>query len=337
MPPIINSNETGKITTSTKKVFIECSGHDLEVLKKTLNIIVTTLAEMNGKIYQMDLLYKNKKEITPDLKPEKMKLSLENTNKLLGINLKEKDLEKLLPKMGYDYENKTVYIPPWRTDILHEVDLIEDIAIAYGYDKLVPEISEVATVGEESRESKLKTKLSELLIGLNLLEISSYHLIKEDEAKKFKIEKPIEVVDSKTDYKILRPNLLIPTLRILTENKDNEYPQNIFEIGKVFSISKHDKETGIKENTNLLIALSPANFTEAKQYLDYLAKMLSIEYKLEETKQQGLIIGRTGKILLNSKEIGYIGEVHPQTLNAWNLKMPLAVIELNLDEVYKNI
>ena len=96
MPPIINSNSTGKVTVSTRDIFIECSGFDLSILKKTLNIVVTTLADMGGKVYQMNLHYSGNKETTPDLSPEKMKISLENTNKLLGLDLKEEDIEKLL-------------------------------------------------------------------------------------------------------------------------------------------------------------------------------------------------------------------------------------------------
>jgi len=55
-----------------------------------------------------------------------------------------------------------------------------------------------------------------------------------------KLQDKIEVLDSKTEYKVLRPNLLIPTLRNLSENKDNDYPQKIFELGTVFS--KDNKE-----------------------------------------------------------------------------------------------
>ena len=346
MPPIINSNETGKITEKTTEVFIECSGFDLETLKKTLNIVVTTLADLGGKVYAMELDYGKQKEITPDLKPEKMKLSLDNANKLLGLSLKEKDLQILLPKMGYDYKNGKVLIPAWRCDILHEVDLIEDLAIAYGYDNLVPEIPKVATIGEESKESKIEGKIAEILIGLGLIETSSYHLIMADEAEKAKLaeDAKIELENSKTDYKLLRPNLLIPTLRILAENKDNEYPQRIFEIGTTFTKSKEieaskklgslGSETGIKESENLVIALTPSHFTELKQILDYLAKMLGMEYSLKESKKPELIDGRTGEITVNNKSIGYLGEVSPETLRAWNIKMPLAVLEISLDEIF---
>ncbi|MDD5700348.1 MAG: phenylalanine--tRNA ligase subunit beta [Candidatus Nanoarchaeia archaeon] len=331
MPPIINSHETGKITEKTEAVFIECSGSDFNVLKKIINIIVTTLADMGGKVYQMELDYE-KKELTPNLEPETMKLSLDNANKLLGLDLKEKDLEKLLPKMGYDYSKGNVKIPAWRTDILHEVDIIEDIAIAYGYDKIEPEIPKVATIGEESQESKIKSKISEILLGIGLLEISTYHLIKADEIKGR--QNLLEVENSKTDYKYLRPSLIIPALRVLSENKDHEYPQKIFEIGSVFSPDAR-QETGVKETQNLLIASTPGNFTGSKQILDCLFKMLNIECKLKEFAHEYLIDGRAATVLIDNKPIGVIGEVHPETLRKWNIKLPLAIIEISLEEIFE--
>jgi len=333
MTPIINSQKTGKVTEQTKEIFIEVSGFDLKMLNKTLNIVVTTLADMGGKIYQMNLEYKNKKFTTPNLSLEKMKLSLENTNKLLGLNLKETELSKLLEKMGLKYKNKTATIPAWRTDILHEVDLIEDIAIAYGYNNILPQIPNVSTIAEESFESKIKSKISEILIGLNLTEISTYHLIKQKESKLAKLKNLIEVENSKTEYKILRPNLLIPALRILAENKDQDYPQEIFEIGTVFSTDKNE-ETGIKETENLIVLSSPANFTKIKQLLNTLTSHLNLKYELEETTHSSLINGRTAKIIINEKEIGHLGEIHPETLRAWTIKMPCAILEISLDEIF---
>ncbi|MEK6855369.1 MAG: phenylalanine--tRNA ligase subunit beta [Nanoarchaeota archaeon] len=332
MPPIINSNETGKINESTKEVFIECSGFNKEVVNKTLNLIVTTLADIGGKIYSMELVYeKRNREITPNLTSEKIKISLENINKLLGISLKESEVERLLKKMGIDYKNKTAQIPAWRTDILHEVDIIEDIAIAYGYNKFIPEIPNIYTSSEEQHEEKIKEKLSDVLVGLGLIEISSYHLIKEREAQIMRIKEKIEVENSKTEYKILRLNLLIPALRILSENKDHEYPQKIFEIGTTFSLSKNK----IRENESLIIALSPSNFTEAKQILDYIAELFYFDYSIKESLHPNLINGRNAKIMIKNNEIGYIGEVAPETLRAWNIKMPISVIEISLEEIFK--
>lgn len=333
MPPIINSHDTGKITESTTEVFIECSGSDFSILNKVLNIIVTTLIDMGGEAYQMELSY-TKKELTPNLSPIKIKISREEVNKLSGLRLSEKDIEKCLTKMGYDYKSGVAYAPSWRTDILHAVDVIEDIVIAYGYENLVPEVPPVATIGGESHQKAISTKISEILTGLGLVEISSYHLIKQEEGLSIKENDRIEIENSKTEYRVLRPNLVIPALRIFSQNKDNEYPQSIFEIGTVFS-KDHSKETGINETTNLLIASCPSNFTEIKRILDYLAKMLNVEFNLNESTHPLLIEGRTGTIILKGKEIGHIGEVHPETLREWKLSMPISLIEISLEEVFK--
>jgi phenylalanyl-tRNA synthetase beta chain len=334
MPPIINSHKTGKITQNTKEIFIECSGFDLEILKKTLNILVTMFADMNGDVYQMKLKY-DKQEITPELEPEKMKIRLENVNKLLGLDLKEKDIKPLLEKMGYDYKNSIVSIPAWRTDIMHEVDIIEDIAIAYGYEKFVPEIPEISTVGEEDKKESLKRKLAEILIGQNMLQISSYHLITKEDLKKLGIKPEIEVEASKTDYSVLRPNLVCQSLKILSENVDKEYPQKIFEIGPVFNLDNKE-ETGVKESERLCISLVPGNFTEAKQILEYLGRMLNTDLKIESAEHPILIPGRTGRITYTGRTIGFIGELHPNMLKKLHLKFPVVIIEISLEEILKD-
>lgn len=335
MPPIINSEQTGRIDSKTKEVFIECSGSDKQTLEKTMVIVASALAEMGGKIYQMEIkdseLY-----TTPNFETEKMKISLENANKLLGISLTESELTKCLQKMGHDYSKGKVEIASWRTDILHEVDLIEDIAIAYGYNNIAPEIPNISTPGEESKESIIKRKISEILIGLSMLEISSYHLIKQEEVELYNLKDLLELENSKTEYKFLRPNLSIPLLRILAENKDAEYPQKVFEIGTVFT-ENSGKETGIDEKDHLIIGITPANATECKQHIDYLFKSLNLKYSIKESVHENLIDGRTADIILNNKIIGHFGEVHPLTLKKVGIKMPLAIAEISLEEIFKSI
>ena len=131
VPPIINSHKTGKISEKTKEVFIECSGFDFRVLQKCLNMIVTALHDMGGKICSMDLVYGSKKCVTPSLEPEEMKIDIAYINKLLGLSLKESEIKKLLERMGYGCKDKKALIPSYRGDILHQVDLAGDISITY--------------------------------------------------------------------------------------------------------------------------------------------------------------------------------------------------------------
>jgi len=337
MPPIINSHRTGKVTEKTKDVFIECSGFDLEILKKCLNIVVTTLAEMGGKIYRVQV--KDKKNfLSPDLSTEKIKISLENVNKTLGVGLTEKELKLCLEKIGYDYSKGFVEIPAWRTDILHEIDLIEDVAIGYGYENFEPVIPNISTIGEVDEKESIKKKIAEILVGLNLLEVSNYHLTnkKEQFLKMGLSEKQekdfLEVKDSKTDYNILRKDLTHYLLKNFSENIDSEYPQRIFELGRVFV----DKN-GILEGEHLCVAIAPGNFTELKQICEYLSKMIGMEFELKESENfpPHFIDGRVADVVLGNEKIGYLGEIHPKILKTWKIKMPVAVFEINLEKIFE--
>jgi phenylalanyl-tRNA synthetase beta chain len=332
MPPIINSHKTGKVTEKTTEVFVECSGFDFQSVSRCLNIVVTNLAEMGGKIYQMELQYKDKKT-TPDLSSEKMKINLNNVNELLGVELKEKEIKSLIEKMGHNYSKNLVETPAWRTDILHEVDLIEDVAIAYGYENFIPEIPKIATTGEENKKEITKRKIGEILSGLNLIEISNYHLTtKKEQFRNMGIpeEKILEVENSKTDYNILRKNLTHYLMKILSENVDSEYPQKIFEVGKVFLPEEKD---------NLALAIAPSNFTEVRQILEYLFKMLNFPIKIIEPEKipNWFIEGRTAEIIFENKSIGFLGEIHPRILKNWKIKMPVSLFEINLEDIFEKL
>jgi phenylalanyl-tRNA synthetase beta chain len=102
LPPVINSNTTGRIDESTKDVFIECSGFDHHVLSKALNMILTALADIGGELYEIEVVNKHTKKTTimPELEPEEMKISLKYVNARLGLQLQEKDVKKMFRKNG---------------------------------------------------------------------------------------------------------------------------------------------------------------------------------------------------------------------------------------------
>ena len=332
IPPVINSHETGKIDESTKDIFIECSGPDLETLNTALNIIVTSLADLGGKIYSIDVMYKNKKLATPNLSNKTMPLNINQVNKILGLNLNEKEIKKYLMMMGLDYINKKSIIPPYRSDILHPIDIIEEIAIAYGYENFKPELSNFSCVAEENNFEKFKRKISEIMISLGFIEVYTFHLTNKDKintkmnvtAEFIKLENSIN-----EDYNSLRSWLIPSLLEVLQNNKHHDLPQKIFEIGRIF---KKDKEV---DRLAILICNSKTNFTEIKQVLDALFLNLGLEYEIKETNHNSFIEGRTGRIFFKGSEIAYIGEIHPAILNNWELENPVVALELNLSELFK--
>ncbi|MEM4625343.1 MAG: phenylalanine--tRNA ligase subunit beta [Candidatus Pacearchaeota archaeon] len=337
LPPIINSEELGRIDQSTKNVLIEASGTDKEILKKVILMACIDLANCGGEIFSVDIIYENKKDKI-NLKPIKTKFNYKNANSLLGIEIKKQEAKKLLKRMGHTLKEGVVESPPWRTDILHEVDLIEEIAIAYGYNKFEAKIPQISTIGESDKRELIKNKIADLLIGLEFQEISNYHLT----TKEFQIDKIgrqyrdiIEVEKSKTEFNILRRDLTHYALKILAENVDVEYPHKIFEIGKIFFKSKEE----IVEEEHLSIALSPNDFTKLKQIIDYIIRMLNIkvEITLPENENSYFIDGRYAEIKFNNKSIGHFGEINPEILERFKIKMPVSSLEINIEDIIKSL
>jgi phenylalanyl-tRNA synthetase beta chain len=338
MPPIINSHDVGKIAKTTTDIFIECSGFDYNVQAKCLNIIVTALADMGGEIFSLDLCYPDKKIISPVLSPETMKLDLDYINKCLGLEIKEKQAIDLLAKMGYGYDKKKedVLIPCYRADILHQIDLGEDIAIAYGYDEFKPVIPKVATIGEETKIEVLKRLISNLLIGLRLTEVYTYNISNSVTLeKKYLGKKPILLANSLSEEFDCLRNALIPSLLdVLARNRHNDYPQNIFDFGTVFT-KDSAPETGIKEEEYLAVALcnDTIDFTRIKQLLDYIFTNLNKQYSLTELKDASMIEGRSGKIIVDDKVVGVLGEISPEVISNFGIEYPIASLEINLSQL----
>jgi len=304
-------------------------------------MIVCALYEMGGKIYSMDLLYAGKKYITPNLKPEEMRVDISYINKQLGLSLKESEIKKLFERMGYEYTNKKVLIPAYRADIIHQVDLSEDVAIAYGYENFKAVIPHVATTAEENKFEIFKSKIAHLLVGLNFLETNTYNLTNEElQCKKMNTEiSLISLANSiSSDYNILRAWVIPSMVEVLSNNKHHEYPQKIFTIGTVFK--KNSKfETNIEENERLAVTIASekTDYTEIRQIIDYIFKNIDIKYDVNEADHSSFIPGRVARISVKGKNLAYVGEINPKVLQNWELENPVTAFELNLTELFEII
>jgi len=341
MPPIINSNSVGKITITTRDVFVECSGFEFNYLHTCLNMIVTALADMGGQIYSMDIQYPEKKYVTPDLSGREIKLDIDYVNKILGTSLKEPDVKKYLARMGHDYKNKKAIVPNYRADILHPIDLVEDIAIAYGYENFKGTLSEFSATAQEKPIEVFKNNLRAVLIGLGLIEVKNYHLTNKDAQSKL-MNYNIEVVELENsvtqDYNVLRAWILPSLIETLKLNKHYDYPQNIFEIGTIFRLDdSYDTKVQEGERLGIVLCGHDANFTKIKQVLDVIAEALNVKYELTDTEHDSFIKGRVGRVIINNSKIAYVGEIHPQVLSNWALEMPVAALEINVTELFRTM
>jgi len=173
-PPIINSNDLGRITENTHNVLIEVTGTSYETVLNTLNMMVTSLADRSGKIFTAKVHYPYKERrnaVTPQLETKTMRIDLADMNKLFGFKLTPKEATELLGKARYEIgkiqkNSITVKIPCYRIDIMHPVDIAEDIAIAYGFNKIEPRWQRLPTMGGISPHAQLCDLAREIMVGL---------------------------------------------------------------------------------------------------------------------------------------------------------------------------
>lgn len=352
MPPIINSETTGRVTTETKNVFVDITGWDLNKVMLALNVVVTALAERGGKIKSVKVVYPDFEIETPDLTPKEFEVELDYIRKLAGRELSYEEIKELLERMMYEVEledgKAKLRYPAFRDDIMHARDVLEDVLIAYGYNEIEPEEPKLAVQGRGDKFIEFEDAVRELMVGFGLQEVMTFNLTnREAQYDRMNLEfgkdyfnhPPAELVEIENPispkWSALR-NWLIPSLLdFLSQNTHEEYPQKLFEVGKATLIDE-SRETKTVSESKLAVALvhPRVTFTEAKEILEGVMRHLGFEYELEEVEHPSFIPGRVGKIIVNGEAIGVIGEIHPGVLEKWGIEMPVAAFELFLRPLY---
>lgn len=348
-PPIINSEDT-KVTLDTHNLFIDVTGTQPELITKALNIMVTSLKELfpQSIIEKVRIVEgEGEEKLTPSLEVEEKNLSIEYTRRLLGTDFDLIQIKELLERMGYGVEftdNKgvvKVYIPCYRTDIMHEVDIIEDIAIAYGYNNFEPSMISTFTIGVPLEKEEKSNIVRNIMVGLGFLEIINLpltdmergftNLLPED--KIVIIENPITVTET-----VVRPFLIGGLLDTLSRNIHNPLPQKIFEIGDVTLVNE-ESETRAKEFRHLAIAIcdDKIGFADIRSVIQALFREINIEFELVPTEIDLFIKGRGGEVYvkkgLEKVKSGFIGELHPEYIEKFNIRHPVVIAEINLSSV----
>lgn len=335
--PIINSNFTGRLEIGDEDVFFEATGTDEEAVNLAANIFAYALHDRGFQIYSVEAKYPDRKIVMPDLKSEVVHIKNEQIGNLFGIELKEPEVKQLLEKAQFEFSGWKVKIPPYRKDILHPYDIIEDIGIMYGFDKIKEFPLTTFTRGSATRISEFIDKIREIVVGLGYHEIMSAILTnKEVLYRKMNIDDfgTIEIEDYMSEtYSVVRSWLLPNLMEVFSKNKHVEFPQKIFEQGLVNSRNGEE----ISEYDRIAIASShdDANYTEMRQALDYILKCLGLHCDIEETEHSSFIEGRVGRAIVKGRKVAYLGEISPVVLEQWGLELPVAALELNLTELFE--
>lgn len=326
-PPIINSSLT-TVTEDTKNIFIDVTGTDLNLIQNALNIVATGMAETGASLYSIKVNYHDRQIATPDLTPRMKNLNSEYANRLLGLSLESNSIKDAFERMRFGVELKgndiLVGIPAYRSDILHPIDLVEDLAIGYGYENFELTVPKILTFGSKRRLTVTCQKFRELMLGLGFQEVDTLALGKEAESQATRLKNPLSEEQS-----TLRTSLVPSLLDTLRINKRHELPQKIFEVGHVVVGSK------VSINLGAAVIHSKASFTEIKSYVEAIIQPLNM--KVGGTKHRYFINGRCAFVLSDEDEVGIFGEIHPRIITQYELGYPIVAFELSIIKLEQKI
>ncbi|XP_048719448.1 phenylalanine--tRNA ligase beta subunit isoform X5 [Caretta caretta] len=375
MPPIINGDHT-KISLNTRNVFVECTATD--ITKKThsprvyklllaltsvglfisakivLDILVTMFSEYCEKQFTVEaaeVTYLNGKTcIYPELAYRREKVKPDLINKKIGISETPSSLAKLLTRMCLkshvtgNGNNIEIEIPPTRADIIHACDIIEDAAIAYGYNNIQMTIPKTYTIANQFPLNKLTELLRQDLAAAGFTEALTFALCsQEDIADKLGVDisstKAVHVANPKTaEFQVARTSLLPGLLKTIAANRKMPLPLKLFEISDIV-LKDSTKDVGARNQRNLCAIYYNKNpgFEVIHGLLDRVMQLLAVPpskesgYLIKAAEDSAFFPGRCAEILAKGQSIGKLGVLHPDVITKFELAMPCSALEINIE------
>ena len=357
-PPVINGRRT-EVSEESRDLLIEMTGTDQWTIDHMCNIVCYALSARGGTIERVNVEYTEDSPgehagrtlDRPDLSVKTKRLSHDRIESIMGIEFDPGMVIDCAERAGLDAEKsetegETVYevdIPPYRVDVLHSLDLIDDIGRAYGFNDLEPRYPDVSTVGGRHERSRLEDAARDILVGLGFEDLLNFNMIsREENFDRLEIDpsqdvvgggQPVTISEPYSEaYEILRTWALPSLLLVLENNTHREYPQHLSEIGLAAKLDEREN-TGVTEHQTVaaVLADTEASYEDARSRLQALAESFDVTLETPPTDHPTFISGRTAKIVLDNEPVGVVGEIHPRVLVEHDLELPVAAFEFRLD------
>ncbi len=365
-PPIINGAHT-TVTTETTDFFIDVTGWDKKACESSLLLVCLSMAIRGGTIEGIELTnWRGDNSICPNGSPITHKLPKSLLEKVLGREFSDAEITEAINRMGGRFIRRRVVtdgplvsdrwadaevgsdeylieMPRWRSDILHPVDLVEEIATGIGYEDLGDATSMQSIAGKPLTKMTLHRRIRESLQGCGLQQIQSLTLSNEgDQFTKMRqkhlgdvteLHNPITI-----EHTIMRQYILPSLLRLLAANRHHELPQRVYELGTVV----HD------HHNNNMVAWGCAEvgtgFTGAKGIAQAILRDLGVEkeelevtYKATKSEVGPWLEGRGADVLINGQRVGSFGEIDPAVADLFELRVPIQAGEFDVGALEKLI
>ena len=355
-PPVINGRRT-EVSEDSRDLLIEMTGTDQWTVDHMCNIVCYALSARGGTVERVTVdytedtpgEYAGQTLDRPDFSVKSKTVAHERIESIIGVEFDSGTVLDSLERAGLDGEfdeddgTYEVEIPPYRVDVIHPLDVIDDIGRAYGFNDLEPTYPDVSTVGGRHERSRLEDATRDTLVGLGFEDLLNFHMIStEENYDRLGVEAgtdvlgggdPVTIREPYSEaYEILRTWALPSLLLVLENNTHREYPQHLSEIGLAAQLDE-GKNTGVAEHQTVagVLADTEASYEDARGRLQALAQAFDVELATPPTEHPTFISGRTAEVVLDGESAGVIGEIHPKVLVEHDLELPVAAFEFDLD------
>ncbi len=362
-PPVINGKRT-EVSTDSRELLVEMTGTDQWTVDRMLSIVCYALDARGATVETVTVEYPDRELVRPDLSTREKSVSHDRIEGLIGVDFDPEEVVDLFERSGLDAEtaeggvgsqssdrrsepaDSPVYevdVPSYRVDVLHPLDLVDDVGRAYGFNDLEPSYPDVSTVGGRHDRSQLEDAVRDLLVGLGFEDLLNFHMISETENfERMRIgpdDDAVGAADPATirepyseDYTMLRTWALPSLLMVLENNTHRSYPQDLAEIGLAAHVDDSEN-TGVAERRTVagVLARHDASYEDAKARLQAVARNFDVDLETPPTDHPTFVDGRTAAVVIDGESVGVIGEVHPSVLVEHDLELPVAGFEFRMD------
>lgn len=284
-------------------------------------------------------------------KEREISFSPERINKFIGIGASTEEMVNILQKLEckIDIEKSVVIPPSFRDDLLIEADIAEEIARFYGYNNIKSRLLTgcETTLGRRSREQQMADKIRDILIGFGYSEMLTFSFMSPNVFDKIrllendKLRNAVKILNPLgEDFSIMRTTMLPSVLETLKLNNSHRVPEaSFFEIAYVY-LTEEVVLTRLPEHVQMICmgSYGKGDFFEFKGAVEGLLNCLKItDYEFEAvTDNQSMHPGRTAKLLVKGQEVGFFGQIHPETADKYEVPFDTFVAELKCTPIIES-
>lgn len=334
-PPIINGEHT-TVTTTTRDILIDVTGLDIRACESSLMLICLQLSILGGQIESVRVNGCDGKDWSLNGMPVEHKVQRDLVEGILGNSFTDDQIETAISRMGGIYNGDTngtlsISMPRWRFDILHPIDLVEEIAIGHGYDDLSYDVPKAPLTAIPRSDGQIRRRVREALQGLGLIQIQSLTLSNDKDQFDLMRWKPDGEATRMTnpittEHTILRQNILPGLMRLLAANRHHDLPQGVYELGTVVIDHKN------RDRVAFLVAEKSGGFASLRGRIQGLMRDIGCsDWTLEPIENGPWLSGRSAAIMVNGVTIGQCGEIDPNISESFDLNVPMSGAQIDMN------